>query len=195
MKVAGIWIAIVGAAIIVGCVLGGVFMAVNGLRPMVMFSDSEIDVGDSGNTLEHYFDAGQEMQLYTNGANGVYVGTIPNCDIDGPAPVKHGASTRSSVTIGARSRISFQSVVFPESGTYAITCDQSGVTVAPPASAVGLMSGIGGIFLTFFGGALGFVVLIVGIVLWVLGARKRAHMRRAEAAAKAQATRSANLQG
>jgi len=169
MTRAGKWLTAVGAVILVAGVVGGVLIAVNGFRSVLAFGDEEIKVNGPGNSITHHFDAGEKIALYTYGANGVYVGPTPKCDVTGPAPLKPGSSVVNSVTVNQRSRISFASFVVEQSGQYRFTCDQSGVTIAPPLSSVGILGGVGGIFLAVFAGIIGVVLLLVGIVLWVVG--------------------------
>lgn len=173
MKRAGQWLTWIGAILLVGALAGGVTLAVSGFRSLAAFDSEAVAVSGPDNSIEHRFDAGERIQLYTRGANGVYLGPVPSCEITGPAPVEAGRGARSSVTVGAQSWISFAEYRFTESGVYRITCDQSGVRVAPAVSAMGLVGGVGGVFLAVFGGAIGFVVLVTGIVLWVLGSRRR----------------------
>ncbi|GAB09183.1 hypothetical protein GOARA_031_00080 [Gordonia araii NBRC 100433] len=172
MKRAGKWITAIAAAVIVLSIVGGILLAVGGFRQIVNFDDESIAVAGPGNTVTTHFDAGQKVALYTYGANGVYVGPRPRCQISGPAPVKPGRAVTSSVTIAQQSRISFASYVIAESGDYRVSCDSPGVTIAPPLSAGGIIGGVGGIMLAIFGGILGIVGLFAGIMMWALGGRR-----------------------
>lgn len=173
MKRAGKWLTIGGAVVLIASVVGAIVLAIGAFRQVMSFEDDSIAVsGPQGNVVEHHFDKDQKIALYTYGANGVYVGPIPNCAITGPAPVRPGRNVTSSVTINQRSRISFASYVIAESGTYRVSCDSAGVTIAPPLSGAGIMGGVLGIFAASFGVILGLMALIAGIVLWVMGSKR-----------------------
>lgn len=175
MKRAGVWITWISIVVILGSAIGGIWMTASGFLSIFGGSSNALELSGPGNSIEHDFEAGTEWQLYTYGADGVYVGPVPSCTMDaGPAPVQEGTAIRNSITIGAQSRISFASIVFVESGTYRFSCDQSGVTMMPVSSVVGDSLGIfigmtiltTGVFFGLFG-------LIIGIFLWVFGAGRQ----------------------
>ena len=175
MKRAGKWLTVLGGVVLVGAIVVGTLLAVGGFRQMMNFDEESIPVASAaGGTyrVEHHFDQGQKIALYTYGANGVYVGPVPRCEITGPAPVRAGGKVTSSVTIGQQSRISFASYVIDVAGTYRVTCDSAGVTIAPPLSGTGIVSGAVGIFAAIFGGMVGMFTLLAGVALWVVGARR-----------------------
>lgn len=174
MKRAGQWITWLSVIVILASVVGGTWMAASGFISMFRGSTDALELSGPGNSIEHHFEAGTEWQLFTYGANGVYVGPVPICAMDaGPAPVQPGTAVRTSITTGAQSRISFASVVFVESGTYRFSCDRSGVTMAP-ASGMGDSLGVfAGITILITGLIFGFFGLIVGILLWAIGASRK----------------------
>ncbi|HNP55962.1 MAG TPA: hypothetical protein PK331_01305 [Gordonia sp. (in: high G+C Gram-positive bacteria)] len=173
MKRAGKWLTIGGALVLVASIVGAVLVVIGVVREVSNFDSDSIAVsGPQGNVVDHHFGKGQKIALYTYGANGVYVGPIPNCAVTGPAPVRPGKNVTSSVTVNQRSRISFASYVIAESGTYRVACDSAGVTIAPPLSGAGIMGGVLGVFAASFGVILGLMALIAGIVLWVMASRR-----------------------
>lgn len=163
MKRLGGWRILIGAAVSTAVVILGIWLAVNGFRQVMGVQDDAVPVGGAGNSVAVHWAGGQKVALYTYGANGVYVGPIPQCSITGPAPLRPGGAVTSSVTVGPNSRISFASYVVVVPGTYRVTCDTPGVTIAPPLSATGMVGGIGGIFLAIIGAA----VLVIALARWV----------------------------
>ena len=112
MKRAGKWLTIGGALVLVASIVGAVLVVIGVVREVSNFDSDSIAVsGPQGNVVDHHFGKGQKIALYTYGANGVYVGPIPNCAVTGPAPVQPGKNVTSSVTVSQRSRISFASYV------------------------------------------------------------------------------------
>ncbi|GAA4284520.1 hypothetical protein GCM10022261_20510 [Brevibacterium daeguense] len=57
-------------------------------------------------------------------------------------------------------------------GDYVVECDQDGIIAAPAVDAAGIVGGVFGILGGVFGGFLGFALLVVGVVLWIVGARR-----------------------
>src|SRR5690625_5677803 len=79
------------------------------------------------------------------------------------------SSTRS---LGDTSWESFDSFTAPSSGEYEIDCAGMPVAVGPPVSIGGILGAVGGVLFAIGGGFLGFVLLAIGIVLWLLNRKK-----------------------
>lgn len=161
---------ILGAVVAVLSIVVGVVLAVVGLRPATRIEAKSIPVAGPGNSVEHHFDADEKIVLYTPGTNGPYQESPPRCSITGGS-VSQTATPNSSVTLSGVNQVSFAAYTIATAGTYRITCDRSGVTIAPPLSVGGILGGVGGILLAVFGGLVGLVMFVVGLVVTL--ARRR----------------------
>ena len=154
---------ILGAAILALSVIIGVVLAVIGFGGAVSDLD-DLEVFDSGSgtvTAE----AGESLQVYAEeGA------PVPSCTIDGPA-VGEGTSQNSTAGTNEATWVSVDSFTAEEAGEYEISCDQGPIAVGPPVSVGGIFAGLGGILLAIGGGALGFLLLLIGVILLIV--RKR----------------------
>lgn len=154
---------IIGSVILGLSVIIGVVLAIIGFTGAAS-SMNELEVLDSGSgtiTAEE----GESLQIYAEeGA------AIPSCEIDGPA-VGAGTSQSSTIGDGGTTWVSVDSFTAEQAGEYEITCDDGPVAVGPPVSIGGIFAGLGGILLAVFGGALGFLLLLLGVILLIV--RKR----------------------
>ncbi|UPW10580.1 hypothetical protein M1C59_07035 [Gordonia terrae] len=156
---------LVGVVILVLSVAVGVILAVAGIGNVVDQADKAFQVDP---TAEQYYDAGDEFQLFsTSASNGV-----PACEITGPAALAPGTNTTTEFTFDGSGVESFDSFQVVESGTYSFRCDSPAVVASLDAS--GIFSGVGGVLLAVFGGGLGGLLALVGIVLWIVAGRKPA---------------------
>ena len=95
-----------GALVLVASIVGAVLVVIGVVREVSNFDSDSIAVsGPQGNVVDHHFGKGQKIALYTYGANGVYVGLIPNCAVTDPRRCGQGKNVTSSVTVNQRSRI------------------------------------------------------------------------------------------
>lgn len=154
---------ILGSVVLALSVIIGVVLAVIGFGGAVSDLD-DLEVFDSGSgtvTAE----AGDSLQVYAEeGA------PVPNCSIDGPA-VGEGTSQNSTAGTDEATWVSVDSFTAEEAGEYEISCDQGPIAVGPPVSIGGIFAGLGGILLAIGGGALGFLLLLIGVI-WLI-VRKR----------------------
>lgn len=158
-------LAIVGAIMLVVCVVVGVILAVTGIGRAAGTADKGTTfTGSTSVTLE----AGQKVQLYAPDDAATPMCEVTPADKVGDAPVQS-----SEVTSGGVTWESFDGFTATEAGSYQITCDgTTQVLAAPPVSIGGIFAGVGGILLGVLGGGLGLLMLIVGLVLFFIGRGK-----------------------
>lgn len=167
MKTWGKWLTWLGLAIAIICVVVGTIMAVAGFSKLADVVNESFRV--SGPT-QYTATAGETLVLYYDGPDGT--ATTPSCQIVGPAQPTPGSVVDGEFTYNSETISPFLAWRFTESGSYTITCDQTGVVAGPQLPIGGILSGAGGVLLAVFGGGLGFLMLIIGIILWVVGANK-----------------------
>lgn len=170
MRLTGIWLTWIGGIVIVGAIAVAVMLAMAELNS----SGSEVDpipVSGPGNSVEHFFEAGEETQLWITRPAGIRTGSTPVCEIDGPEAVEPGSHARVTTTILNTTRESFASIRFVESGWYTITCDQAGVDIAPASDFGGTVLRFFGIFGAVLLGGFGVLLAVLGVVLWIIGRR------------------------
>ncbi|MFT3661732.1 MAG: hypothetical protein QM809_10105 [Gordonia sp. (in: high G+C Gram-positive bacteria)] len=166
MKTAGKWLTFTGLAIGIISLIVGIVTTVSGFGKLAELVDDTFVV--SGPTA-YTAAAGETLVLYREGYG---VGSTPSCTFDGPAQPKTTSPGSAEYTYNDVTLRPFLNVTFTQSGSYTITCSLSGVVAGPEISVGGIASGVGGIFLLFFGVGLGSLMLIIGIVLWIIGANR-----------------------
>lgn len=154
---------LLGVVILVLSVAVGVILAVAGIGNVVDQADKAFQVDP---TAEQYYDAGDEFQLFSTSASN----DVPACEITGPAALASGTNTTTEFTFNGSGVESFDSFEVVESGTYSFRCDSPAVVASLDAS--GIFSGVGGVLLAVFGGGLGGLLALAGIVLWIIAGRK-----------------------
>jgi len=155
---------ILGSVILALSLIIGVVMAVIGFGGAVSGLD-DLEVFDSGSGTVTA-QAGDSLQVYAEeGA------PVPSCTIDGPA-VGEGTSQNSTAGTNEATWVSVDSFTAEQAGEYQISCDQGPIAVDPPISIGGIFAGLGGILLAVFGGALGLLLLAIGVILVLLRKRK-----------------------
>ena len=158
---------IIGGAILALSVIIGVVVAVIGFVT-ALSSDFEEFPGGSGTfTAEQ----GEVIQLYAEEGTAAPTCTLYTPDGAQPEP---GTNQNSNRSFGDTSWESFDSFTAPSSGEYEIDCAGTAVAVGPPVSIGGVFGAVGGILFAIGGGFLGFVLLAIGIVLWLLNRNKTA---------------------
>lgn len=163
MKTAGKWLTWTGLAITAICVVAGVIMAVNGFGKISEVVDRSFRV-DAPTT----YNAAADEVLVLYGPRDA----TPHCEVTGPAPTVPGPGQSTTFTFDGRTLSSFASYRFSSAGEYLIACESPGVVAGPPVPVGGIVSGAGGILLAVFGGGLGLVLLVIGVVLWIVGANQ-----------------------
>lgn len=158
----GKWLTWGGLVVALICVVAGIIVTVSSIRGLAQQSDDAVEINP---TAQITVSENQAMQLYAPEYS------TPSCRIAGPAEPAAGPNQTSSFTYEGVQVESFESLRFTTAGTYTIACTGKAI-IAPPLSIGGIFSTIGGVLLAIFGGGLGVVVMIVGIVLWVMGARR-----------------------
>lgn len=155
---------ILGSVILALSVIAGVVLAFIGIGG-VAGGLSELEEFDSGSgTISA--EAGDSYQIYAEeGAER------PTCTVDGPS-VGEGTSQSSSISDSETSWVSVDSFTAEEAGEYSIDCSKGPIAVGPPLSIGSIFAGVGGVLLAVFGGALGFLLLAVGVILLIVGRRK-----------------------
>lgn len=157
---------ILGAVLLALSLIIGVVLAVIGIGGVVG-GTQDLEVFDSGSgtiTAEE----GESLQIFAEeGA------PAPSCTVDGPS-VGEGTSQSSTIGIGGRSWVSVDSFTAEQAGDYTVTCGDSPIAVGPPVSIGGIFAGVGGILLAVFGGALGFLLLLIGVILVIVRKKRTA---------------------
>ncbi|UQN31471.1 hypothetical protein [Brachybacterium kimchii] len=168
MKRAGLIMLIVGLVL---CLVGIVVFVVAIVKVVGVASDvsdnSTVFNGEATVQLE----AGKDMQAYAHEGE-----TAPSCTIigaDGTAPATDTTDQKSKVTAAGADWESFGSFTAKSTQKYTITCDSpTEVMVAPPVSVGGILGGVGGIVGGIFVAGLGFLLLVVGVILFFVGRSK-----------------------
>lgn len=167
MRTTGKWLTWSGLAIVLVTVIAGIALAINGFGKLTDVVDQSFTVdGPTSYTAS----AGEVLYLY--GPNSSTGSVDPVCEVTGPAPVQPGPLRTGSLTFDGTDVSSFKSYRFTTAGQYTIQCDTPGIVAGPELPVGGIVSGAGGVLLAVFGGGLGAVLLILGIVLWVVGANR-----------------------
>lgn len=167
MKTAGKWLTWTGLAIGIVTVIVGVVMAIVGFGKLTDVVNQSFRV--NGPTL-HTAQSGDVLVLYAQNSS---VAGDPVCAVTGPAPTRPGPIERNTDFTYDDSTVSaFASYRFTQDGTYTIDCDRSGVVAGPELPVSGIFTGAGGVLLAVFGGLLGAVMLVLGVILWIIGANR-----------------------
>ncbi|GAA3956889.1 hypothetical protein [Gordonia caeni] len=167
MKTAGKWLTWTGLAIGIVTVVVGIVMAIVGFGKLTdVVNDSFRVTGPTQHTAR----SGDVLVLYAPSSS---VAGDPVCAITGPAPTRPGPIERNTdFTYDDRNISAFASYRFTQDGTYTIDCDRSGVVAGPELPVSGIFTGAGGVLLAVFGGLLGAVMLVLGVILWIIGANR-----------------------
>lgn len=168
MKRWGIGLTIAGGLICVLAVVGAVIAGFVGFGGAVP-EDSQITRVSGTTTVTAVGD--DAMYLYVP-----ETAPAADCVITDPtgAPVTGASTFSSSFTYEGQlyeSFLRFGGAEAPD-GDFTITCVGSDVIAAPAVSAGAITGGVLGILLGVFGGIGGFLVLVLGIILWIVGARR-----------------------
>ena len=159
-----------GAAIIVISLAAGIPLAVVGFSKATETADRAYAI--NGPTTRHH-EAGEKVVLYTPGTKDSAVeDDLPVCTVAGLGVAEQQSSRSGSFTFNNRTVTSFATYAINQTGDYTITCNTSYVVAAPEVSVSGILTGVGGVLLGAFGGGIGLLLLIVGIVFRVVGRRQ-----------------------
>lgn len=171
MKRAGVWLTWSGATIMLLSLVAFVVLLIGVIRAAGGGEDN-VRVSGPDHSARVYFEAGDEAMLWATRPAGISLIETPTCEVDGPAEVQPGPNVRSSTTVLNTTKESFASLRFVETGWYTFTCDSAGVEVGPPVNITGSALQFFGVFMAVVVGVLGLIMTGVGIVLWVVGARR-----------------------
>lgn len=171
MKKAGTIVLVLGVIVLVASVAIGVIVAVVSIRGSV---SAVADGTRFTGSTEVHVEQGDVLQLYHLDGK-----ETPTCEVigaDGSEP-EHAIQT-SSVDLSDGSWVSFEQYRATTTQDYTVTCDsQEQLLAAPPLSVGGIFAGVGAILLAIFGGGIGFVAAVVGLILMLVG---RSTMRKAQ---------------
>ncbi len=160
-----------GAALMLICVVVGVILAVNGFGKVADQTSQAFAINGS---VTRHLDADTELTLYAPGTvSGPYSDPLPTCAVTGPGVERVSTMQSGSFTFDNTTVRSFAQYRITAAGDYVIDCGDGYAVGAPPLSLSGVFSGVGGVLLAVFGGGLGLLVTIVGIILWVVGRNRR----------------------
>lgn len=158
-------------------IIGGAILALSVLIGAVIFvigfittlgGDFEEFSGGSGT-----FTAEQDEVLQLYAPEGTPAPTCTLYTPDGAEP-EPGTTQASNRTVEGTTWEAFDSFTAPTSGEYEIDCTGTPVAVGPPVSIGGIFGAIGGLLFAVGGGFLGFVLLAIGIILWLVNRNKTA---------------------
>lgn len=155
---------ILGAAVLALSLVVGIVLAIIGFSGV----NSDLEVISGTGSIEA--EAGDVVQLYAEEGT-----SSPLCMVSGPSASALGDGTAQTSTITAEGRtwVSFDSFTANEAGQYEFDCAGDEIAVGPPVSAGSILTGLGGIFLAIGGGALGLLLLVIGVII-LLVRRNRA---------------------
>ncbi|GAA4746209.1 hypothetical protein [Gordonia alkaliphila] len=166
MKKIGKWLTWSGLAIAVVSVIVGIVLAVIGLGKVADTVNESFRV--NGPTT-HVAEANSSLWLYS-ASTGI---AVPSCTAAGPATVQQSTMpSDASFDFNTDTVTMFGKLHFPEAGTYTIDCDSVGVVAGPEISTSSIVTGAGGVLLAVFGGGLGGLLLVIGVILWAVGASR-----------------------
>lgn len=158
-----------GAAILVVSLAIGIPLAVIGFAKVTDLTSQAYAV--NGSATKHYW-ARETIVLYAPGTQNAGVeDALPTCTVSGPGAQQQRSSSTGSFTFDNRTVRSFAEYYLTQPGDYTITCDTDYVVAGPKISVGGILSGVGGVLVAVFGGGIGAVLLVVGVILWCLGRR------------------------
>lgn len=173
MKTAGIWLTVIGALVLLATVVGGTIAGVIGISNASPDPDRIEEIGGP-TTVEVAAD--EDRLLYID------EGAVePLCSLTAADGTVHELTLfgqYSSFPHEGRDLTSFASLTEarpgpdPVPGTYALECDSTDVVLAPPVGVGSIFTGALGIIIAVFGGFCGLVLVVLGIVLWAVGAKK-----------------------
>ncbi|MGW0038175.1 hypothetical protein [Gordonia sp. NPDC003376] len=160
-----------GAALMLISVVVGVILAVSGFGKVADQTSQAFAINGS---VTRHLDAGAQLTLYAPGTTaGPYPDPLPACAVTGPGVERDSTTQSSSFTFDNTTVRSFAQYRITAAGEYVIDCGNGYAVGAPPLSLSGVFSGVGGVLLAVFGGGLGLLVTIVGVILWVVGRNRR----------------------
>lgn len=164
MKTTGKWLTWSGLLIAVFCVAVGVVLAVRGFSTISDVTDRAVTIQSA--PTPYLAESGDVIVLYSRSDTAA---PAPSCSFD-PGTVEPRPDPDTSLTYEGGSIGSFAAYRATADGVYYIDCHGANVVAAPPVSVRGVLSGAGGVMLAVFGGGLGALLLIVGVILWIVGA-------------------------
>ena len=163
MRLWGKILTAVGIVVLVASLAIGIALAVGGISQVVDQAEQAFVVDPTG---EQNYAAGETFALFTPESSA----GDPSCEITGPAALERESGVTTEFTYDGTQVRSFESFGVKESGTYSFTCSDR--VVVATIDLGGIFSGVGGVLLAVFGGGLGAVLLLIGIVLWAIAGRK-----------------------
>ncbi|MGO1661273.1 MAG: hypothetical protein ACTHYD_05860 [Canibacter sp.] len=171
---AGIIVTIVGVAILIAGVWYGGSLANHGFGTIGGQAEGYAKFDEGSGQVE--LEQGKFLQLYSTPTTSPSV----ECEVIDPSGqnIVEGPKQRSTFTTGGESWSSFASFRTGSEGIYDVQCTSGPVTVAPSVPVAGIFMGIGGVLIALLTGGLGFLILLIGVTLWIIGGivrRKRRH--------------------
>lgn len=157
----------VGAVMLVAGVMLGISVGRSFMQIIPSASQSTPVMGETVVTVT----GGDSLVLYAPS------GIMPVCDIIGPTEAVPnidlgGASYQFSVN-----NVSYESMARiggpgePE-GEYTVSCEQTGLLIAPPLDVGDIVGSVGGLLGVIALLGIGFTLLVVGFIMWLLGRRR-----------------------
>lgn len=177
MKKAGGWMSIIGAVILVLSVVGGVIMGVIGGKALASLG-SQIQQMQATQTVTLH--EGEIRLLLQQGS-----GSQPTCELQalpGSAGQAELTSTSAeysnlSVPVSGTEYSAFSQITVSQTGEFRLSCQSTAPSqVLMTQDISGLVGSTlllgGGVLLGFLSGGLGFLMLIIGLILFLVGRSK-----------------------
>ena len=160
---AGKRLMIVGGVIIVlSLLVGGIIFAIGAVRTSDPGIEFElIDGGSTTLTLEE----GEAVQLYHPEGS-----TVPSCTVTGPEGAQPELldAQSGSVDMDSLTWVAFEGHRATAAGEHEISCPGESIVIGPQMALGAIFGMVGGMLAVISGGFVGFVVLLVGLVLWLV---------------------------
>lgn len=159
---------IIGAVILLLSLIAGGIAGFAGISKAVSIGDEVTVIQGSGSFQA---DAGERVIAYKpEGA------PIPECAVNSPdgSQIETGLSASYTFSDDGQNWESFDAITAPTAGEYQVQCP-GGDTIAmgPPVSVGGILAGVGGILTAVFGGGLGLLLLVAGLIWHFVSRGKR----------------------
>ena len=161
-------LAAVGAVMLVAGVVLGISVGRSFMQIIPSASQSTPVMGETFVTVT----GGDSLVLYAPS------GIMPVCDIIGPTEAVPNIDLGGSSYQFSVNNVNYESMARiggpgePE-GEYTVSCDQSGLLIAPPLDVGDIVGSVGGLLGVIALGGIGFTLLVVGLIVWLLGRRRR----------------------
>lgn len=177
MKKTGKWLTFGGLALGIVSVVVGVVLLVIGVQKLADVERDALAINRAGEvagefTREYPAQAGDVVVIYASSRTAA---SVASCEVrGGPAPAEPGPTQMKDleITFNGSTVVPVTAFRFTQSGDYVLACQGPGMVAGAPLSTSAFMQTGFGALLAVFGGMLGGLLLIIGVVLWIVGNNK-----------------------